>query len=126
MELRGVPVEINVMLGSSYRGSVKVNVVRVKRFQDKLDVNQLLLMSSDSRYYRFRGFKALIAIADYFGLSIAADLGAVTPGMGKDFVAAMGGDGFVFERSYSLDAAAGEVKRIIETYSKILKDGKAA
>lgn len=126
MELRGVPVEVNVIIGTFFRGSVKMSAVRLKRFQDKLDTNQLLLMSSDPRYYRFRGFKSLIAIADYFGNVVPSGLGKITPDMAKGFVNALGDDGFVFEQSYSLEAAAKEVKRIIETYSKKLNDGKAA
>lgn len=126
LELRGVAVEVNVLIGTSFRNRVNVGVVRVKRFQDRADKNQLLLMSSDPRYFRFRGFKALIALSNHFGLTIPSGLGTLIESMGKDFVAALESDGFVFEQSYSLDTAAREVSRIVETYNQKMKDAKAA
>ena len=126
LEMRGVAVEVNVLVGNSFRNTVNVGVVRVKRFQDKADKNQLLLMSSDPRYFRFRGFKALIALSNHFGLTIPSGLGSLTESMGKEFVTVLGGDGFVFEQSYSLESAAKEVSRIIETYNQKMKDAKAA
>jgi len=101
-------------------------VVRVKRFQDKADLNQLLLMSSDPRYFRFRGFKALIAVSDYFGLTVPRGLGKMEKSMGRDFVSAIEDRGFVFEQSYSLEAAAREVSRIVEEYQKRIEDEKRA
>ena len=53
LELRGISVEVNVMIGTSFSNQVAMACVRVKRFQDKLDKNQLLLISSDPRYFRF-------------------------------------------------------------------------
>ncbi len=125
MEQRGIPVEVNVLLGSSVRKRVVMAVTRVKRFQDKLDKNQLLLLSSDPRYFRFRGFKALISLYNYFEYTTPRGLGTMTESMGDRFVAALGKDGFVFEQSYSLEAAALEVKRIIETYHTNRKNAKA-
>ena len=83
-------------------------------------------MSSDPRYFRFRGFKALIALSNHFGLTIPSGLGSLTESMGKEFVTVLGGDGFVFEQSYSLESAAKEVTRIVETYNQRMKDAKAA
>ena len=116
LERRAVPVEINVLYGNAYDGRHHLAVVRVKRFQDTLDVNQLLLMSSDPRYFRFRGFKALIALADAFGQTIPTHLGRLEPDMGKHYVQTLPAEqqGIVFEQSYSLEAAAREVKRIVE------------
>ncbi len=126
LELRGVPVEVNVLLGTSHSGQASIGVIRIKRFQDKLDKNQLLLMTSDPRYFRYRGFKALIALSNHFGLTIPKGLGSLTKGLGYDFVNTINAKGFVFEQSYSLESAVKEVSNIIETYNQNLKDGKAA
>ena len=124
LELRGVAVEVNVLVGSAFRNQVCLASVRVKRFQDKTDKNLLLLLSSDPRYFRYRGFKALIALSNHFGYKIPKGLGRLEESMGETFVSAHDPKGFVFEQSYSLDNAAKEVKRIIETYKTRLEDAK--
>lgn len=126
LEMRNVAVEVNVMIGSEFKGQTSFAVVRIKRFEERLDKNQLLLMSSDPRYFRYRGFKALIALANYFDLTIPETLGKVTAEMGSDFVEAQADDGFVFGQSYSLDSVCKEVVRIIENYVERLKNGKKA
>jgi hypothetical protein len=121
MELRGVSVEVNVMLGTSFNNQVTMGCVRVKRFQDKLDKNQLLLMSSDPRYFRFRGFKSLVAMSNYFGLTIPSGLGTISASMGTAFAKAINPKGFVFEQSYSMDSAVKEVSQIITNYKNQLQ-----
>ncbi len=120
MELRGVSVEVNVMLGTAFNNQVTMGCVRVKRFQDQLDKNQLLLMSSDPRYFRFRGFKALVAMSNYFCLTIPSGLGSISTNMGNAFVKAIQPKGFVFEQSYSMDSAVKKVSTIISNYKKQL------
>ena len=121
MELRGVAVEVNALIGSSFEGKMSMSVVRVKRFQDRLDKNQLLLMTSDPRYFRYRGFKAIIAISDYLGYQTPPSLGRITPEIGKQFVGAIADSkafNAVFEQSYARDAAVREVAAIITRYSQ--------
>lgn len=124
LEVRGVPVEVNVILGTSHNFQVCLACVTVKKFSEKIDINQLLLLSSDPRYFRYRGFKALIAISNYFGLQIPSGLGRIEKNMGDQFVQAYDPKGFVFEQSYSLGSAAFEVRRVVETYQNRLKIGK--
>ncbi|WP_346881279.1 hypothetical protein [uncultured Algibacter sp.] len=116
LELRGIAVEVNVMLGTSFDNQVNMAQIRVKRFQDRLDKNQLLLISSDPRYFRYRGFKGLVAICNYFGLTIPSGLGRITNSMGNSFVKNTNRNGFVFEQSYSMDSAVKEVSQIILNY----------
>lgn len=116
LEARGIAVELNVLIGTRVDDVVNLGVVRVKRYDSRADINQILLMSSDPRYFRYRGFKALVALSDHFGHAIPPGLGHIAESMGSDFVAALGKGGFVFEQSYSLDAAAREIGRIIDTY----------
>jgi hypothetical protein len=124
MELRNVGVEVNVLLGSYDKGNVCMSVIRVKRFQDRLDKNQLLLMSSDPRYFRYRGFKGIIATYNRLGFVVPEGLGSMKESMGKDFVGTLGKKAFVFEQSYSLENAAKEVTKIIQDYNQNLKNGK--
>ena len=128
MEARGVAVEVNVLLGTSFNHQVSMAVIRVKSFEDRVDTNQLLLMTSDPRYFRYKGFKALIALSNHFDLNIPSGLGRLTKSMGYEFVQALNekdtSKGFVFEQSYSLDAAAKEVERIITNYNQPTKDEK--
>ncbi len=126
LEARGVAVAVSVLMGTSFENRVVMGVVCVKRFQDKMDKNQLLLLSCDPRYFRFRGFKSLIALSNYFGYTIPSGLGKITTNMGTDFVKALQKKGFVFEQSYSLEAATKEVTRIINTYKKAINNDKAA
>lgn len=122
MELRGVSVEVNVLIGTSFNQQVIMGCIRVKRFQDHLDKNQLLLLSSDPRYFRYRGFKALIAMSNYFGLAIPSGLGTISARMGKAFVKAKDVNAFVFEQSYSMASAVKEVSQIITDYKMQLDD----
>ena len=122
MELQGIAVEVNMLFETFFKDTYPIGIVKLKRFEDPLDKNQLLLLSSDPRYYRYRGFKALIALSDYLGLTIPSDLGSSKPDVGKDFVQTLGLGGFVFEHSYSIDAAVQEVSRIITTYTQKLKN----
>ena len=123
MELRGISVEVNVMLGTSFNNQVTMGCVRVKRYQDQLDKNQLLLLSSDPRYFRYRGFKSLLAMSNYFGLTIPSGLGTISARMGNAFAKAVNPKSFVFEQSYSMDTAVKEVSQIITNYKNQL-DGK--
>jgi hypothetical protein len=81
-------------------------------------------MSSDPKYFRYRGFKSLVALCNYFELVIPDTLGAITENMGKDFVQQLNSQGVVFEQSYSLEAASREVVSIIEKYNQHIKYGK--
>ncbi|WP_452223716.1 DUF7192 family protein [Lacinutrix chionoecetis] len=120
MELRGISVEVNVMLGTSFNNQVTMGCVRVKRYQDQLDKNQLLLLSSDPRYFRYRGFKSLVAMSNYFGLTIPSGLGTISASMGNAFAKAVNPKSFVFEQSYSMDTAVKEVSQIITNYKNQL------
>ncbi len=122
MELRGIAVEVNIIFGTFFSGYYLMGIVRLKRFEDRLDKNQLLLISSDPRYFRYRGFKSLIALSNYFELTIPSDLGSGKKNVGKDFINALDLGGVVFEQSYDIDSAVREVTEIITTYTQKLKN----
>ena len=117
LELRGVAVEVNVLFETSIEQDTVVAIVRAKSFEMPVDANQLLLLSSDPRYFRYQGFQALIALSNHFDISIPDGLGRTLKDIGKDFVTALQADGDVFEQSYALDDAAQEVVRILEAFN---------
>ncbi|TPN85818.1 DUF7192 family protein [Aquimarina algicola] len=120
MESRGIAIGVNIIFETHFNQKYTIGIVRVKRFEDPLNLNALLLLSSDPRYYRYRGFKALIALSNYFGLIIPYGLGSSKKNVGKQFVQATGANGFVFEQSYSMNTAIKEVTRIITRYTQNL------
>ncbi len=122
MELRGIAVEVNIIFETYFEGHYPIAIVRLKRYEDPLDKNQLLLLSSDPRYFRYRGFKALIALSNYFGLTILPGLGRAKENIGKDFIDAIGTGGIVFEQSYDINSAVSEVTAILTAYTQKLKN----
>ena len=115
-----IGVAIDVLLGTSFGLHTIVSVIRVKRFEAPLDVNQLLVLGSDPRYFRYNGFKGLIALADYCGLNIPNGLGKIDDTIPKAYMEATP-DALLFNQSYSIDHAVKEVSRILLEYTKKTK-----
>ncbi|WP_298546183.1 hypothetical protein [uncultured Aquimarina sp.] len=123
MEARGIPVAVNVVVATSFDSQIIAGIVRVKHFEDRLDKNQLLLLSSDPRYYRYRGFKALVSLGDYFGIDLPVGLGTYFEGMDQRIVDTItDGQGVSFGQSYSIEDAVKEVTSIIATHNANLKE----
>ncbi len=120
MQERNIAMQIHVVLGTYFENSFYGASIRIKSFTEVLDINQLLLLSSDPRYFRYRGFQALITLCDYFKVHIPQTLGANKEGIGKEFIAAINPKAILFENSYSLDSAVKEVTTIIINYSKLV------
>ncbi|WP_035085285.1 hypothetical protein [Aquimarina latercula] len=122
MELRGVATEVNLLIGTHFDTATSLAIVRMKGFEDPIDTNQLLLLSSDPRYYRYRGFKALMAINNYLERDVPPGLGRLHKGIGKEFIAAINPKRHaVFEQSYAMDDAVKEVTEILTRYTKNFK-----
>ena len=111
-----IGVAIDVLLGTSFGVHTIVSVIRVKPFEEPLDINQLLVMGSDPRYFRFNGFKGIIALADYCGLNIPSGLGKIDERI-TDAYMDHTPDVLLFNQSYSIDSAVREVSRILMEYS---------
>ncbi|WP_281989744.1 hypothetical protein [Aquimarina aggregata] len=123
MEARGIPVAINVVIATSFDTQIIAGIIRLKHFEDRLDKNQLLLLTSDPRYYRYRGFKALVSLGDYFGIDLPVGLGTYFEGMDQHIVDTItGGQGISFGQSYSIEDAVKEIISIIASYNANLKD----
>ena len=118
LEARQVPVSINVLIGSSVRNKVNIAIIKVKGFDSPLDLNQLLLLGSDPRYFRFRGFMGIISLSNYFNRNITKGLGIQKGNMAKNLIETLNIDAEVFEQSYSLQAASNEVLHIVNNFNQ--------
>ena len=116
-----VAVAVNVLIGTTINTDSCLSVVQIKRFEDPLDKNQLLVIGSDPRYFRYNGFKALIATADYCGLAIPRSLGQITPSIVGNYIESTHTYNVLFGQSYSLSEAAAEVIRLLEKYTTSFK-----
>lgn len=122
-EKMGVGIEINVMLGSQDRnGTHYMTITKAKRLEDSLDKNLILLLCSDPRHFRFRGFQGIIAIYDYFGKTCPSGLGrSFDLSTSQDFVDSLNEKGkynYLFQQSYSLEAVEKEVERILMDFKR--------
>ncbi|WP_299212582.1 hypothetical protein [uncultured Dokdonia sp.] len=115
-----IAVAIDVLLGTSFGVHTIVSAIRVKPFEAPLDVNQLLVLGSDPRYFRFNGFKGLIALADYCGLNIPDGLGKIDDTITTGYIEYVPNT-LLFNQSYSIDRAVKEVSRILLEYTKKVK-----
>ncbi|GGG35924.1 hypothetical protein GCM10011344_41050 [Dokdonia pacifica] len=115
-----IAVAIDVLIGTSFGVHTLVSAIRVKRFEDPLDTNQLLVLASDPRYFRFNGFKGLIALSDYCGVNIPDTLGKIDDRITSAYMEYTANT-LLFNQSYSIDRAVKEVSRILLEYTKKVK-----
>lgn len=125
LQQRGVAVALHVILGSAFNNQAYLAIIRVKRFQDALDKNMLLLLASDPRYFRYNGFRGLICLSNHFKGNIPTGLGSLHEKMGNTFIGNLAKKDntkrYLFEQSYSLEAATQEVKSILHQYNQHTK-----
>lgn len=118
MTHRGIATQVHVILATTFQNKLYAAIVKVKGYENPLDKNQLLLLSSDPRYFRYKGFEALIAISDYLGSTIPTGLGSTAYNITHFVSAITHGEGIVFNQSYAMDSAVKEVTQIITNYTK--------
>lgn len=122
LEAQKIAVEVNVMIGTYYEHQHLSLITKVKSFNEPLKLNQLLLLSSDPRYFRYKGFKALIALCDHLDIDINNGLGQAYPETASLFARHAHGDSqtkaYGFGHSYSLDALAREMESIVKDYQQ--------
>lgn len=116
LQALGVPVEVNVLIGTYSMERHCFAIVPVKRFDNHLNTNELLLLSSCPRYFRYRGFKALVALTNHFNIDIEYALGRCINGQAAQIAEQLhdqrDSKAYAFENSYSLHEAIEEVKRV--------------
>lgn len=78
LEKARIKTKINVVVGTSpdqHHREAYACVVPIKNYDETLDINQIALLSSDPRFYRYDGFKGVISIYDHFGSVAPASMG---------------------------------------------------
>lgn len=78
---RNYSVEISIIIESLDYSARKgyLNIVQVKRFEDTLDRNLIAVLSSDPKYFRYKGFKSIVAVYNRFGDIVSESLGGMVP-----------------------------------------------
>ncbi len=73
-----VKVKISIAIGTSSNHEFKDYtgcLIPAKNYNEPLDENIILLLSSDPRFYRYDGFKGIVATYDFFGRYVRTGLG---------------------------------------------------
>lgn len=122
-EKMGINIEISILLGSMIEnGKHYINVIKAKKFEDYLDKNLMLLLSSDPRYFRYRGFQGILAIHDIFGSRCPQTLGSsFNPSTTRMFVNEFDKNGekaYLFQDSFSMSDVEREIERILTDFKK--------
>ncbi len=84
LEQAGIPNRISIVIGSSpdkYSHTAYACLIPVKNYDERLDINLLALLSSDPRFFRYEGFRGIIALYEHFKRVAPSSLGA---GMNRD------------------------------------------
>lgn len=122
---RDFGVEISVIYGGDPLKEPSTSymcITKIKKFENSLDKNITMVLTSDPKYFRYRGFKTFHAIYNKFGTSFSASTSRlVNDGMAKKFVdslQAKNSFAYVFNRSYTVDEVGREIERILNDISK--------
>jgi len=81
-----IQTRISIVIGSSpdnFNEKAYGAIIPVKNYDEKLDVNLLALLTSDPRFFRYEGFKGIVALYDHFGETCPGTLGY---GFNKDYL----------------------------------------
>jgi hypothetical protein len=78
LEKAHIQTRISIVIGSSpdnFNEKALGAIIPVKNYDEKLDVNLLALLTSDPRFFRYEGFKGIVALYDHFGETCPSTLG---------------------------------------------------
>jgi hypothetical protein len=74
----GFKIKINIILGycsTQERDELFAISIPIKNYDEVLDRNSIALTTSDPRFFRYDGFKGLIAVGNYFDQKVPANIG---------------------------------------------------
>ena len=115
LQKSGIGVAIKLLLGS-HSNINAYTITNIKKVEEPLDKNTLLLMTSDPKYFRYQGFKSIIAVHDFFRNKIKNTLGGLDKEAIVQFIKSQQNNdttaSYLFGMSYSMGEAIAEVKRI--------------
>ncbi len=134
LEKAHIPTRITIVIGSSPDGfeeQAYVAIIPVKNYDESLDINLLALLTSDPRFFRFEGFKGLVALYDHFEATIPSSFGT---GMTRDHLietieessysktAKLAPNRFYFGWTFSSDRAVEQINTVIEEMAERLNE----
>ncbi len=120
----GFDVEVNMIIGTidSPRRKVIWSIAKVKKFHDELNMNDLMLLSSSPRYYRYKGFKNIIVSYDSANVQVPGGLGisSFDNQLKKEIIRThRKGEAraILMDRAYSEDAVINVIKKVFNEFS---------
>lgn len=78
LEKKGIAVQIKVLLSTKVESKNFISEITIKKHEDTLDINLLMLLSADPAYFRYKGFKGLIAMSNHAESNITRGLGTTS------------------------------------------------
>lgn len=118
----GYDVEINSIIMTGANSSQYGHIVKLKSYENDINVNDLLLTTASPRWFRYKGFKGIITSYDFFGKSCPDDLGfPVDFDTASVFVEQLNKDsstGLLLKRTFSKQGVIDEVNRVLNQIKK--------
>jgi hypothetical protein len=119
----GYDVEINaVLMNRDDDYNQYGHVIKLKSYENDINVNDLLLTTASPRWYRFTGFKGIITSFDFFNRNCPSGLGSPMDfETASVFVEQLNKDSstpVVLKRAYSKQAVINEVNRVLNQIKK--------
>lgn len=114
----GMNVEVNAIINTQEGNDICGSVFTMKPYDGELNLNDCLLVSSDPRFYRSKGFANHIQSYDHFGKAISSSLGSSqTAHTMRPFLEQHNRDEAIpvlLERVYSRQAVITEINRVLD------------
>ena len=117
LERIGVKLRIEMVGAVAHGNAVFVDFVRVKDFNKKMSLNDLLVLGSSPRWFRYNGFKSIVARFDHFRRAVPDGLGvmATAEPLIHQLNEGASDDYFILGKAYSLQEAVAEITHILDT-----------
>jgi hypothetical protein len=80
LEKARIKTRISLLHGTSpdqYGNSFYGSIIPIKNYDENVDVNLLALITSDPRFFRWDGFKGILAVYDFFKKSMPGNFGFI-------------------------------------------------
>ena len=109
-----IATEVYVIHAAKVRTHIFAAITKVKAAEHPLDLNQLLLLGSDPRFFRYQGFLTLISVAQHYKLQIPESLGKFPSDLGHQILKELPQEGILFEQHYSLQATLQAMVQLLQ------------
>lgn len=118
----GYDVEINVIVESQNQKGVYSSFFKLKSTNTDININDTLLLTADPRWFRSKGFEAIISQYDFFSKNVPSSLGTQSSKtIWEAFLSKIDKDSgmpILLNPSYSKEAVIKEVNRVLSAVNK--------